>query len=331
MSPQQANYSEQSTEMRIKKKKRWDDEGVAATVGTIMSLLVFLTFMGLFTNQFLPIWMSDNESTHMAGAIGQFTTLKSSVDISISNYADSLVAPTPVSVPITLSSAGVPVFAASTLGILSTTPMSSGARPTFNVSYSYFTSTGHPGTLDASNDGGSGGAMELYCPNRYYVEQRLIYENGAVILNQTDGEFILAGPQFHIENAGTVAAPRLLVMMTQISIQGANKTVGGEGSKLVNADLIFANSNAYSNTNGAPLVFTIVSQHGIAWETWFNKTLNSKANLTYGTGYTTHHQLVPFPGDKLRDYYIVTVTIFNVSTFDHTHADVKLSIGDLEV
>jgi len=33
----------------------------------------------------------------------------------------------------------------------------------------------------------SGGDLELYCPNRYFVEQHIIYENGAVILNQTDG------------------------------------------------------------------------------------------------------------------------------------------------
>ena len=330
LSPQQANYSEQSTELRIKRKKRWDDEGVAATVGTIMSLLVFLTFMGIFTNQFLPVWMSDNESTHMAGAIGQFTTLKSSVDISISNYADSLVAPTPVSVPITLSSAGVPVFAAPTAGIITLMPESIGAIPTFNISYVYYTSTGHIGILDRSNDGTTGGALELYCPNRYYVEQKLIYENGAVILNQTDGEVVLAGPQFSVKNTGTYDSPHIVIMMTQLAVQGIDRTMGGTGSKIVNADLLFAASAAYENSIGTQkyLNFTIISAHGVAWENWFNKTLNGTQGIAFGHDYTINHKHITF-SDNLQNYYEVFVSIKNVFAFDHTHADVKLSIGDL--
>jgi len=40
--------------------------------------------------------MSDNESTHMSEAVAQFTTLKSSIDLSIANNANSRIAPTPV-------------------------------------------------------------------------------------------------------------------------------------------------------------------------------------------------------------------------------------------
>lgn len=328
MSPQHANYCEQSTGLRIKKSPRWDDEGVAATVGTIMSLLVFLTFMGIFTNQFLPVWMSDNESTHMSSAIGQFTNLKSSIDVSISNYANSLIAPAPIFVPITLSAPGVPVFAAPTAGILTLTPQSIGMRPTFNVSYTYRTPGGVSGTINSSNDGGTGGSLELYCPNRYYVEERLIYENGAVILNQTDGEFVIAGPQFLVKNVGGSASPSIVAMLTQISIQGNNKTVGGLGSKGVDATVAYADSQAYNNSAGSDLTMTIVSQHGIAWENYFNRTLNNSANMTYGHGYTIHKIHTTFP-DFTKNYWTVIVTIQNVKIFDHTHADLKLSIGEL--
>lgn len=329
MSPQHANYSVQSTRMRIKRRQCWDDEGVAATVGTIMSLLVFLTFMGIFTNQFLPVWMNDNESTHMSEVIGQFTNLKSSIDISISNYANSLIAPTPIFIPITLSAAGVPVFAAPTAGILTLNPNAISMKPTFNVTYQYHAAGRPAGSLNASNDGGSGGSLELYCPNRYYVEETLIYENGAVILNQSDGEFIIAGPQFLVKNVGSAANPSRVVMLTQITLQGNNKTVGGTGSKGVNANLQYADSTEYDNIAGSTLTFTIVSKHGIAWENYFNNMLNGTANMTKGHGYTITTILKSVPSNPSMNYYIVTVSIWNVTVLDHTHADVNLNIGEL--
>ncbi len=333
LSPQQANYSAQSTETKkIKKKQRWDDEGVAATIGTIMTLLVFMTFLGMFTNQVLPVMMSDNESSHMSTAIGQFTTLKSTVDISISNYANSLVAPSSIFVPVTLGSPGIPVFAASTAGVLTMIPNQLDQTwPKFSVDYTYKSqAAGNPVTytLNSSNDGGAGGSLGLYCPNRYYVEETLIYENGAVILNQTDGEFIVAGPQFMVKTIGTGGTTGLVVMFTQISLQGTNKIVGGTGSKGVNANLQFAESKEYDNSAGTTLTFTIVSQHGIAWADYFDRMLNGTANMTKNHGYTITTQLHQMP-DRLQNYYTVTVTVQNVKIFDYTRANVDMDIGEL--
>lgn len=332
LSPQHVHCSADSTADRIKKSPRWDnEEGVAATVGTIMALLVFLTFFGMFTNQFVPVWMSDNESSHMSQAIQQFTTLKSSVDIAVVIYANSLVAPATISVPVTLSAPGIPIFAAATAGILQFTPQSVNTRPMFDVTYIYESTGGFTNTLSPANDGRSGGDLDLYCPNRYFVEQHLVWENGAVILNQTDGEFIIAGPQFTVRDLGTPSSPNRVVMLTQVSLQGTNKTIGGTGSKLVTADLLYAGPKVYENDNGASLSITIVTKHGMAWARYFNSSLqNPPANLTYGSDYwvnwTLHEQT-----NRLDNYYTVTITIAQVKVLDHTKATVKLSIGELGV
>jgi hypothetical protein len=331
LSPQHASYCADSTGDRIKKSPRWDnDEGVAATIGTIMSLLVFLTAFGMFTNQFVPVWMSDNESSHMSTAIQQFTTLKSSVDIGISYNSNSRIAPTPVFVPITLSSPGIPVFAAATAGILKFIPEAINQKPMFNITYSYISSTGVANTLSPDNDGHTGGSLDLYCPNRYFVEQHLVYESGAVILNQTDGEFIIAGPQFSVKNIGTASDPQIDVMLTQISLQGLNKTIGGTGSKGVTAELLYADTTAYENSGGSQVSITIVSNHGYAWYQFFLRSLNGTADMTLGDGFNLTKTLYSFP-DKLSNYYIVTLTIDNVEILDYTRATVKLSVGELGV
>jgi len=324
LSPQHVNYCAHSTVSRIRKSPRWDDEeGVAATIGTIMSLLVFLTAFGMFTNQFVPVWMSDNESTHMSQVIQQFTTIKSSVDIAISNSANSRIAPTPVFVPVTLSSASIPVFASATAGILRFLPDGINTRPTFNVTYA-----GDSNPLGPTNDGKTGGSLDLWCPNRYFVEQHIIYENGAVILNQTDGEFVIAGPQFLVKNLGTTGAPNRVLQITQVSLQGSNVTIGGTGSKGVSAKLQFADTKTYQNSAGPSFSITFNSTHGKAWERFFNSTLNGTAGMTYEHGYTIHAKLIELP-DKTRNYYQVTVTIDSVMTVDYTRATVALTIGEL--
>ena len=319
MSPPHSAYCGNSRPTGIKKSPRWDDEGVAATVGTIMSLLVFLTAMGVFTNQFVPVWMGDNESAHMSDVIQQILALKSDIDGMITDYSDSLVAATPAVVPITLGSQGIPVFAAPTSGILSYTSESAYGRPSFNTSFT---------TELVADDGHSGGELRMYCPNRYYVEQTLIYESGAVILNQTDGEFIIAGVQLSLQ----VYNGKLQMKMTQISLHGLNKTIGGTGTKIVNADLMYASTMKYDSTAGENVTMSIVTKHGNAWANYFKKALNSsQADLVYGVDFDvpapTFYDL---PGNT-NDYYIVSVTISNVEVFYHTKADVQLSIGELGV
>jgi hypothetical protein len=330
LSPQHAHYSAESTGDSIKKSPRWDDdEGVAATVGTIMALLVFLTFFGMFTNQFVPVWMSDNESTHMSTVIEQFASIKSSIDLAISNYANSLIAPSPIFVPITLSAPGIPVFAASTAGILSFLPSSVYTRPVFNITYQYV-SGNQTNWLTPTDDGRSGGILDLYCPNRYFVEQHLIYENGALILNQSDGEYVLAGPQLSVRNSGDAANPSIDIMITFLSLYGTNVTVGGTGSKGVNADLLYAGTSAYQNPGMEDLTIHIETGHGNAWYNYLNSTL-ATAGLVKGTHFEMDLPVFIPGATRAFDYFVLDLVIHDVRVLDYTQADVDVSIGEIGV
>ncbi len=322
----QASYSGNSVIDRIRRSPRWNnDEGVASTIGTIMSLLVFLTFMGMFTNQFVPVWMSDNESTHMATVIQQMITLKSQIDGLVADYSNSLLAPTPIFVPITLHASGIPIFAEPTAGILRFSPQSTNGYPSFNATFA-----GDEQTLSTADDGHTGGYVDLYAPNRYFIEQHLTYDCGALILSQPDGEYIIAGLQFSVTNIVTGADTSRVVKLSQVSMLGLNKTIGGTGTKGIYADLLYANTNVYESTVGADLTLTIVSKHGNAWLTYFNKALNnSMAGLTYGADFemgplTLHDQM----GTQF-DYYTLTVTIKDVNVLDHTRATVQVTLGEV--
>ncbi|MGD9962953.1 MAG: hypothetical protein AB7S97_03545 [Thermoplasmata archaeon] len=308
----------------VKKSPRWDEEGVSATIGTIMSLLVFLTVFGMFTNQFVPVWMSDNESTHMANAMTQILGFKADIDGLVVDYSDSQLAPAPIVAPITLHASGIPVFAEATSGILEFNHETVYGRPCLNVSYDEG-GTGYE--LGNSTGGHSGGFLSLYAPNRYYVEQRLIYENGAVILNQSDGEFVVTGPQFAVSD---VSGSRV-VKLTQVSMLGGNRTIGGTGTKLVNAEMLYAGTTELRNTTGVDLTISIVSVYGTAWENYFNNALNaSLADLEYSSDYSVSKEAYTFLwlGRSLQ-YYVVTIVIHDVNVFEHTHATMQVSLGEV--
>ena len=106
---------------------REDESGVASTVGTIMALLVFLTFISLIVNQYVPVWMKDSEASHMGGAFGQFGTFKGAIDLQMlaaQMARDVSVDYIPVSsfTPVTLGVDGIPIFTSPTVGVLTSIP-----------------------------------------------------------------------------------------------------------------------------------------------------------------------------------------------------------------
>src|SRR5438128_11382793 len=94
---------------------RSDERGVASTVGTIMALLVFLKFLSVIVNQYVPIWMTDSESSHMNAALGQFGGFKGAIDLQMlaaqaAQDAGTFNIPVTTSTAISLAVDGVPIF-----------------------------------------------------------------------------------------------------------------------------------------------------------------------------------------------------------------------------
>src|SRR5881296_3213937 len=175
---------------------REDESGVASTVGTIMALLVFLTFISLIVNQYVPVWMKDSEASHMGDALGQFGQFKTSLDLQIlvaqeaSLRGEAFVPVTSFS-SVKLGVDGVPIFAVPTIGDLRASETSS----RWNVSFTYL--AGNATTVPEAYCG-CGGSIRLQVGNRYYIPQNLAYENGAIVRSQLDGQIIKGEPPFRL-------------------------------------------------------------------------------------------------------------------------------------
>ncbi len=247
-----------------------DEEGVASTVGTVMALLVVLTFMSLIVNQYVPVWTKDSEAAHMNDALGQLGNFKSDVDSQVLNALiaqESGRAYIPISgfAPITLGTEGVPIFSSPTIGSL----IVNANRGNWTVEFRYTTA----GTTQRVSQQSQGNIL-LSVANRYHVPQDLAYENGAIILDQRDGEAVRVDPQF----AATLDANGVNMAMSQIKLFGSG-SIQGTGTEGIRSKVLGADPQLYRNVVG-DVYINGSTNYGSAWFKFFNKTLTSTYNYS---------------------------------------------------
>lgn len=260
---------------------RPDDQGVASTVGTIMALLVFLTFLSLIVNQYVPVWMKDSEAAHMNTVLGQFGGLKGSVDLQILAFQAAQASGTPyipmtAATPVTLGVEGVPIFATATVGTLRASP---DVGP-FTVVFDYEITglAGSPVRTRVSEL--SNGSVELSVGNRYYVPQTVAFENGAVIRQQSDGQIIRAQPTFRVIRANA----SLEIVFGLVSFYGGG-TISGTTTEVVNAQVFTFDRQDFGANPGegfpsdAVIWMNHTSRYGHAWYRFLNSTLASSLGL----------------------------------------------------
>src|SRR2546421_6793076 len=116
---------------------RSDERAVASTIGTVMALLVFLTFLSVIVNQYVPIWMRDSEASHMNAVLGQFGGVKGDIDLQMlaaqaSADAGTFHIPVTTGTAIKLGVDGGPIFSSPTPATLELSPDAGGVTVAFD-------------------------------------------------------------------------------------------------------------------------------------------------------------------------------------------------------
>jgi hypothetical protein len=255
----------------IVRSVRGDDEGVASTLGTTMALLVFLTFLSLIVNQYVPAWMKESEAAHVNTVLGQFGGLKGAVDLQIL-AAHSAAIGGQTYIPVTSTSAvtlgvdGIPIFASPTPSTM-TALVGSGA---FTVTFDYMVQGTRERIVEVSN-----GSIDIDVQNRYFVPQRIAYENGAVIRYQSDGQIIRGVPTFAVKKINTA----LDVTFGLVSLYGSG-TVSGTTTEVVNSQLFAVDPQEYvSFPSDGRIWINHTSRYGLAWYQFVNETLANSLRL----------------------------------------------------
>ncbi len=245
---------------RFRKHRR----GLVAVVGTLLSLLVFLSLFGTFLTFYLPLWMSDNEATFTGGVSASLAQLQSNMVLQAETGA-----PPVLSTPFTMSSAAVPLLSVPTTATLGFLPRTAGSSvslvtsPNFlNASYKY---------LYKQNLGGSLGTLLLSLPNRYFSATNFELEDGAVIQTQGDTNQLVAYPPiFELQKTG----PELSLTLMLVQMFGNATRLTSPGTIEVYSTLLGETQTLRNNNSGVVTSFflNITTHYPCAWTTFFTQS-----------------------------------------------------------
>jgi hypothetical protein len=308
--------------MRAFRSVRTDREGVASTLGTTMALLVFLTFMSLIVNQYVPAWMKESEASHTNTVLGQFGSLKSAIDLQIL-AAHSAANAGQVYIPVTSTSAitlgvdGVPIFASPSPSTMSALP-TAGA---FAVTFEYQIGSERQRLVKFSN-----GSIEIDVQNRYFTPQRIAYENGAIIRSQSTGQVIRGPPTFAVSNVNNA----LDISLGLVSLYGSG-TVSGTGTEVINSQLFALDPQEYTSFPAdARIWINHTSRYGLAWFQFFNDTFASALRL--GGTFTRTALDVTFTGKMgATTVYIVSASLNPTNGIYTLHLEIRNNLGLLTI
>ncbi len=168
---------------------RGEQRGVAAVVGTLLSLLVFFALFGIFLTQYVPIWMTQNETQFSNEAQASLATLKSDVD---EQYA--LGGPPTYAVPFTMSSEGIPLIAQPTQGSLQFLPGCPAGSPKTSCLYQSLSYVRNATSGASLSENVPTYYLKMNLPNRYYTPITYFFEDDALVSIQPGGHQLMLVP-----------------------------------------------------------------------------------------------------------------------------------------
>ncbi len=232
-------------------KVLYKERGVASVVGTLFALLLAVTLLSLFMTQYVPTYMHSSEAQRDMNLLSQYSQIKANIDLLIStgqlNYTIYSV--------LTLGASGIPFFGPSSPSSLRIISVSSGSP----LLYINFTSQGIPVSIL------SGGMIDSYAYNAYYVQERIAYFDGFVIrenVNQNSSS-IYVGTEFTIANVNG----NYYITLTVYNIIGSNYYYVGTDSKNVGVSVLAVVKNTYLTSKN--VYFNATGEFGNVILNWY--------------------------------------------------------------
>jgi len=278
--------------MKKLRKLKNSDEGVVGIIIAFLLTGLIVVVISIIQTVYVPKWMEQTEAEHMEMVADQFSQLKFAIDTQSAIKQKD----TPISTSITLGNKDMPFLTSNkaygSLEILSdecTITITEITEDNLTLNHSY------PVNI-----------IKYTCQNNYFLEQSYIFEAGAVIINQIDGNVMAIKPTFVVKNEKDIN-----FIIINISTIGNKSSIGGYGTYPIQTE--------YSSSNPSPIPLdiidnvrniTISTNYPISWRNFISKTLaDSDLYNDFVINNHTNEVEVSFP----TDYPNVNIQLVNIS------------------
>ena len=194
--------------MKKLRKLKNSNEGVVGIIVAFLLTGLIVVVISIIQTVYVPKWMEQAEAEHMEMVADQFSQLKFAIDTQSAIKQKD----TPISTSITLGNKDMPFL-------------------TSNKAYGSLEILSDECTITITNDSKSYSypisIIKYTCQNNYFLEQSYIFEAGAVIINQIDGNVMAINPTFVVTNKVDFIISFTII---NISTIGNKSSIGGYGT-----------------------------------------------------------------------------------------------------
>lgn len=187
--------------MHLRKIKN-SDNGVVGIIVAVLLVGLLVTFMSIIQVHYVPKWMKETESEHMNEVSNQFSQLKFAIDTQTALKEENV----PMTSPVTLGSTELPFF------------MSMAAYGQLDI-------IGNACIITFDHNLGQTqyqlGIVKFSSINAYLGDQSFIYEVGAIITSQAEGNIFAVKPFFKTD---TTSGFEITFKLINISSVGGKTT-----------------------------------------------------------------------------------------------------------
>ena len=285
--------------MRVLRKIKNNNNAVAGIVVAIMIVGLVIAIISILQTVYVPKWMEERESEHMEKVAEQFSQLKFALD-SISVTEQSI----PITTPITLGS--------KELGFL----MSTRAFGALSI---------QPEKLVILTEDGTGNEEEIWLDtikysseNAYYLDQTFVYEGGATILSQNQGNVMIAEPSFTVTGSTYL---NISMHVVNIVTVGGKTSIGGYGTYSIKTEYLNTSASTINGSDNYLKNLTIETGYPLLWYKFINSTF-SKLGLSFGSNPSINDYYMTSNDEKTTIYFYLVNAYFNIKV-----TDINVQIG----
>ncbi len=289
--------------MKIKRESLNDSESAVATViAAVMLLAIIVTIFAIVRISYIPEWRDDAEASHMKDVLEDMGNLRSTIDTA-AFFKSSSVPSQSTTVQIRMGGGEVP--------ILDTTRTSGTLSVNMDPCSAYLILNDSSGKNIYSDSFDCGG-ITYDSNNEHYVDQTLRYENGALILAQSDRSVMRQAPPFTINS--TKIDPgndsyNFSVSMNLINVSGKTDSISSDTIESLRLSATnFEQLRDDDSEQVDTFSYTIFTKYPVAWASYFNDTAKD-AGLIYGSDYSITKSL----SDNSKGLYSVSFNFLHTS------------------
>jgi hypothetical protein len=259
------------------RKSFFNSESAGATiVAAVLLLSIIFTVLAVVRIEYVPMWKTDAEQSHMSEVQEDMAELKSTADIvSLFTSSDSNASAQgfPVTVSFSMGGGEIPIIE----------PSKSSGTLSLNTERCRMTIIPERSSISNSTEIVDCGGITYRSNNREYLNQVFRYENGALILSQKDRTLMRQFPSFDIKRT---VGDNYTVSIHAIQMKGDPGSISSNTDASLRLTGLSAKPVYDSNDSGGIDSFTctILTGYPDAWVSYIDETAKN-AGLEYDTDY----------------------------------------------